>query len=59
VASKLNTDWAFLCDLRERGRAAAARWLETHFDHLGHHSTVDLQSEFLAPPAAHPAHAPA
>jgi len=58
ASSKLNTDWRFLCDLRERGRAAAARWLETNFDHLGHHSTVDLQSEFLAPPASHPAHAP-
>ena len=57
VASKLNTDWTFLCDLRDRGRAVAARWLEANFDHLGFHSTVDLQSEFLAPPAVHPAHA--
>ena len=57
VATKLNTDWRFLCDLRDRGRATAARWLEANFDHLGHHSTVDLQSEFLAPPAVHPAHA--
>jgi NTE family protein len=59
VASKLNTDWGFLCGLRDRGRAAAARWLEENFDHLGHHSTVDLQSEFLAPSAVHPAHTPA
>jgi NTE family protein len=59
VASKLNANWSFLCDLRDRGRAVAARWLKTNFDHLGHHSTVDLQSEFLAPPAVHPAHAPA
>jgi len=58
AASKLNSDWKFLCDLRDRGRAAAARWLEANFDHLGHHSTVDLQSEFLAAPAIHPAHAP-
>lgn len=56
VASKLNTDWKFLCDLRDRGRAAAARWLETNFDHLGHHSTVDLHSEFLGAPPIHPAH---
>jgi len=59
VASKLNTGWRFLCDLRDRGRAAAAHWLEANFDHLGFHSTVDLQSEFLAPPAAHPLHAAA
>ncbi len=58
VASKLKTDWTFLCDLRDRGRAAAAHWLEANFDHLGHHSTVDLHSEFLAAPAIHPAHAP-
>ncbi len=58
AASKLNTDWKFLCDLRDRGRAAAAGWLEANFDHLGHHSTVDLQSEFLAAPAIPPAHAP-
>ena len=59
VASKLNTDWTFLCDLRDRGRAAAAHWLEVNFDHVGYHSTVDLHSEFLAPPAIHPLHAAA
>jgi len=57
VATKLSTDWAFLCDLRDRGRAAAALWLEANFEHLGHHSTVDLRSEFLAAPPVHPAHA--
>jgi hypothetical protein len=33
--------------LRDLGRAAAARWLERAYDHLGHHSTVDLRSEYL------------
>jgi NTE family protein len=47
VASKFRTDWAFLCGLRDLGRAAAARWLERAYDHLGHHSTVDLRSEYL------------
>jgi NTE family protein len=56
VASKFNTDWQFLCDLRDRGRAAAATWLEANFDHLGHHATVDLRSEFLGAPPIHPAH---
>jgi NTE family protein len=56
AASKLRTDWGFLCDLRDRGRAAAEQWLAANFEHLGHHSTVDLQSEFLAPPTVHPAH---
>jgi NTE family protein len=56
VASKFNTDWPFLCELRDRGREAAARWLEESFDHLGHHSTVDLRSEYLAAPAVHRRH---
>ena len=55
VASKMSTDWQFLCELRDRGRAAAARWLEASFEHLGHHSTVDLRAEFLVAPAVHPA----
>ena len=49
VSSKLNTDWGFLCELRDRGRDAASVWLEANFEHLGERSTVDLQSEFLAP----------
>jgi NTE family protein len=57
VASKFNTDWQFLCDLRDRGRAAAASWLNGSFEHLGHHSTVDLRSEFLGAPPIHPEHA--
>lgn len=56
VASKLNTDWNFLCDLRDRGREAAAGWLERAYDHIGHHSTVDLRSEFLGETATGPAH---
>ena len=56
AASKLRTDWGFLCELRDLGRETAAAWLQATFDHLGHHSTVDLQNEFLAPPEVHPAH---
>ena len=57
VASKLNTDWRFLSNLRDRGREAAAAWLERTYDHIGHHSTVDLRSEFLSEIATGPAHA--
>lgn len=46
-ASKFNTDWRFLCELRERGRRAAGQWLEKNFAHLGERATVDLRSEFL------------
>ena len=47
AASKLRTDWGFLCDLRDRGRATAQDWLERHFDALGRRSSVDLAAEFL------------
>jgi len=47
VASKLDTHWAFLCDLRDRGRAAAAAWLDKAYEHIGSRSTVDLRAEFL------------
>ncbi len=56
VASKFRTDWAFLCSLRDLGRAAAARWLERTYEHLGHHSTVDLKSEYLGAPTVHEEH---
>jgi NTE family protein len=57
VASKFNTDWSFLCRLRDLGREAAAQWLERTYDHIGHHATVDLRSEYLGAPAVHPEHA--
>ena len=47
VASKFNTDWDFLRNLRDRGRETAARWLKGHFDCVGRRSTVDLRREFL------------
>ena len=47
VASKLDTRWEFLCDLRDRGRAAAAAWLDRTHAHIGERSTVDLRAEFL------------
>ena len=45
--SKLESDWGFLTMLRDRGRACAAEWLEHHFEHINHRSTVDLKKEFL------------
>jgi NTE family protein len=56
VASKFRTDWPFLCSLRDLGRAAAAQWLERTYDHIGHHSTVDLRSEYLGEPEVHQEH---
>lgn len=46
MASKSNTDWSFLCDLRQRGRAAAEDWLKTHLASVGVASTLDLKAPF-------------
>ena len=43
-ASKSNTDWAFLLELRDFGRHAAERWLRTSFDAVGRRSTADLHA---------------
>ena len=47
VASKLDTRWEFLCELRDRGRAAAGAWLDKTHEHIGLRSTVDLRVEYL------------
>ena len=47
ATSKLNADWAFLCELHDRGRAHAEQWLGQHFDAIGVRSSVDLRTEFL------------
>jgi NTE family protein len=47
VASKLNTDWAFLTHLRDVGRATAEEWLAASYDHLGVRSTIDVRGKYL------------
>jgi NTE family protein len=47
LSSKLNTDWAFLQDLKARGRKAAERWMETDLALVGERSSVDLAKAFL------------
>ena len=46
ASSKMNTDWAFLCHLRDVGRAAADRWIAQNFESIGARSTVDLKQMF-------------
>lgn len=46
VSSKLNAEWAFLCHLRDLGRAAADRWLAENFEALCVRSTFDPASLF-------------
>lgn len=47
VASKFDSDWGFLTELRDRGRAAMTDWLKRHYKDLGMRDTVDLHEEFL------------
>ena len=49
AASKVNADWHFLTDLRDRGRATAEQWLAENYIHLGKRATVNLASEYLNP----------
>jgi len=43
MASKFDTDWDFLQDLRARGRKAADGWLRANLDDVGVRSTLDLK----------------
>ena len=43
LASKLDTSWPFLQELRDFGRHAAQRWIHAHLDDVGHTATADVQ----------------
>ncbi len=47
LASKYQTDWGFLTELRDRGREEAEAWLARCWDEVGERDTVDLRAEFL------------
>jgi NTE family protein len=47
VTSKLNPDWKFLLELRDKGRACAAKWLDEHFSDVGVRSSTDISTSFL------------
>lgn len=46
ASSKVNAEWAFLSELKEIGRQAAAKWVDENYDAIGKRSTLDLRSEF-------------
>lgn len=46
IASKFNVEWAFLTELRDRGRAIADAWLTENFVNIGKRSSVDLRAMF-------------
>lgn len=43
-ASKSNTDWGFLLELRGYGREAAQRWLQTDYGCVGMRTTADMHA---------------
>ncbi len=47
LASKANTDWSFLQELKKRGRTAADAWLKQDLPLVGEASSVDLGKTFL------------
>jgi NTE family protein len=48
AASKTNADLGFLLELKELGRATAARWLRRTWDDLDERSSVDIHKVFLS-----------
>ncbi|ATC33961.1 patatin-like phospholipase family protein [Caulobacter vibrioides] len=46
MSTKFNTEWSFLTDLKDRGRAAAQAWLDDCGDCVGVKSSVDLKVGF-------------
>ena len=46
ISSKFRTDWAFLTELRDKGRAIASTWIEENYDKIGLESSVDLRAMF-------------
>jgi len=44
ASSKMNSDPEFLGYLKELGRSQADKWLETTFDRVGKHTSIDIKS---------------
>ena len=47
VTSKMNSDWRFLKELRDVGRACATKWLDEHLDDVGVRASTDIHTAFL------------
>jgi len=48
AASKSNTDWSFLLELKDKGRTAAKKWLKAHYKDVGKKSSVDITKDYLS-----------
>ena len=47
ASSKLNGEWRFLTHLRDLGREATDRWLQSNFDALGKRSTLNVRRIYM------------
>lgn len=47
VGSKLQTDWAFIAELKAAGRLACEAWLQRHSGDLGRQSSFEVPPELL------------
>ncbi len=48
AASKFDTDWQFLKELRDKGRSEAKKWLKAHFKDINVLSSVNIQDDYLS-----------
>lgn len=47
IASKFDTEWAFLLHLKGLGRAEGHKWLAAHYGDINKQDTIDLEKEYL------------
>lgn len=47
AASKFDSDWGFLTNLRDRGREVMSEWLEENYAAIGERDSVDLKKDFV------------
>ncbi len=47
IASKFDTDWGFLCELRDLGREQARLWLGKNYSNINKIDTVDIHADYL------------
>lgn len=47
LSTALNTEWKFLNQLFEAGRRSGLRWLDEHYEDIGHRSSAKLEEDFI------------
>jgi NTE family protein len=46
ASTRLKAEWDFFQTLHRTGHATAQKWLKTHYEAIGHKSTLDLRSTY-------------